>query len=219
MCAQAIFIIRTYAFTGRNKFILVFLVAAWVALLGSYLWIMSTRWFFPVELGSLFGDSPCFATDDPPSRHSEADFQHFSPRSNAILRLATFLLDSFMTAIVFIHTIRIQALRSQLAQAFIGQGLMAYVFLSGLNLVVAIIFFMPDRRFDGLGIFLGPTSAIMACRLILMLPRRTDPTSTTQLRAQSQLIQDGLEFTFAVPESISIDDDELDLHHPIERWN
>jgi hypothetical protein len=217
MSAHVVFIIRTYAFAGRNKFILAFLVAGWMALLGSYLWTMITKWTFPVELASLYGNSPCFGIDHP-SRQSGGNFEHYKPISNAMLTLATFLFDSLMTAIVFIYCIQFRNLWGQLVKVFVVQGLMAYVFLSALNLAFTIQVLMPHRQWDGLGMFRGLTSCIIACRLILALRRTTDPTATTQVRMLSQAVQDAIVRLEATERAV-IDNEEKDHHQPLERWD
>jgi len=191
MSAQVVFVIRTYAFAGRNKFILAFLVACWMAILGSLLWAMSTQWFFVPDWHLLFGDSGCFAINDPSLGKSRISFEHHSFDSNAAVALATLLFDSLMTAIVVIHFIRFRTTwgRGSLAKAFFVQGLIAYVMLLGLNLLQVASFFSPGNLFDGLAILYNPTSDIIACRLILALRRRADPTATTQIRNMSHLVR------------------------------
>jgi hypothetical protein len=105
---------------------------------------------------------------------------------------ATFLFDSVMTLLVFTHAIRRRTLALPLGKAFIAQGLMAYVMLSALDLSITIVFLLPYRENDGVVIMRPDTGCIIACRLILMLRRRVDPTADTQVRRQSEIVRDAI---------------------------
>jgi len=83
MSAQAVFIMRTYAFAGRNKLILAFLVACWIALFVAILWIPLAKFSLIDEFHILFGDAPCFASKD--SRNGDKNpWAHGSLNENAI---------------------------------------------------------------------------------------------------------------------------------------
>jgi len=196
--AQVVFIIRTYAFTGRNKFILAFLVASWMPILGTLLWILITEYRFIPEL-ELFGDGPCFADNKTNPKFS----------TNAASALATFIFESLMTAIVVVHCIRFRTMRIPFAKLFVEQGLTTYVIMASLHLFMALVLFTP---YEGLVILHGPASAIIACRLILMFRRRTDPTLTTHIPLQDRRSYVG--------ESVSINDTQSDGYDQlIERWD
>jgi len=214
MSAQAVFIIRTCAFTGRNKFMFAFLAACWIALLASNLWINITKWKVLVEWAQMFGNSPCIQTDDPEAGKSGVRSKAFN--ANAVLMLSTFLFDSALTMIVFIHHVRFRTMWCSLGKAFVVYGMVAYVMVSALNLVMAIVLFRPDRQWDGLTVLHGPTHDIIACRLILMLRRRADPTS--QLAKQSQIVRDGLR-RMEASALVVIDDTESDHEQAIESWD
>jgi len=176
MSAQVVFVIRTYAFTGCNKLVLAVVVACWAVLFGSFLWISSSQFNVSLEWHALMGDSACFAAERAPEDGPQ------SSRSNAWLALAALVFDSLMTAIVFFHFIRYRAMSGQLIKAFLVHGLTAYVMLSAVNIVVVLALFLPTSRYYGIGIFHGPACDIIACRLVLMLPRIVDST-TTQLQS------------------------------------
>jgi len=202
--AQPVIMIRTYAFTGRNKFILAFLVACWIAIVGCILWIESKAKKPLVELHLLFGDTACFPSGGDKMRIPLA-----------LYHLGVFFFDFLMTAIVFIHCIRFRTLWGPLGKAFVVQGLIAFVAMSALNLAIAVMFFNPVRTWQGLSICGGIASDIIACRLILTLRRRGDPAATTQVRNDSQLIQDALG-RLSAAENIAVD---ADRNQPIEGWD
>jgi hypothetical protein len=120
---------------------------------------------------TLMGDSPCFASE------------HQASKSNAWLALASLVFDSLMTAIVFFHFFRFRAMSGQLIKAFLVHGLTAYLMLSAANVVVVLTLFLPTRQYDGIGILHGPACDIIACRLVLMLPRMVDSNATTPLQS------------------------------------
>jgi len=216
MIAQIIFIIRTYAFTGRNKFLLAFLVACLIAFIGSNFWMMS-QWTLVVQLQMMFGDSACFALDPSASPKPGADYQdHHSFNAARILLICQVLFDSLMTVIIVVHCIRFRAIIwGPLGKVFVVQTVMAYVMISALSLAAAILLFEPDRQYDGLASLRDPLSCILGCRLILMLRRRVDPTATTQVRNRSLLVRDDIGRMEAA-EVVVIDDVK---NHPIESWD
>jgi len=202
MLAQGVFLIRTYAFAGRNKFILAFLFACWTALLVTVLRIPFANYIFFDEWHILFGDGGCFWT-------------HEAFNAHALFYLFTFLFDSLMTAIVLVQCIRFRGMRGQVGKVFVQQGLIAYLVLSAMNLTTAIGFFGPDRRFDSLAVVQTVTSNVIACRLILMLKRQADPT---QQRAYSESIRYPV-IQEEVTQSTLIDDASSHHNQPIEHWD
>jgi len=196
LIAQAVFIIRTYAFTGRNKFTLAFLVGCWISLCTTLLWILVTK--YSVINESIFKLDGTFACAL--QSHNVSPKYGFNGQLDRVRSLrplgmfifATFLFDSVMTLLVFTHAIRRRTLALPLGKAFIAQGLMAYVMLSALDLSITIVFLLPYRENDGVVIMRPDTGCIIACRLILMLRRRVDPTADTQVRRQSEIVRDAI---------------------------
>jgi len=208
--AQVVFIIRTYAFTGHNKLVLTVLVVLWSALLGASLWKQYDRWAVDPDWQQLIGDFPCFGKDRRVTSVTRDQI-------HAVFKLATFLLDSVMMAIVFIHCFHYRSMWGPLGKVFVAQGLIAYVMLSALHLATAITLFKPNSRVQGV-CFLGPNlSCVIACRLILMLKRRADPTATTQVRNQSLQIRKQIRDELVYPESPITDDTASGP--PIEHWH
>jgi hypothetical protein len=217
MAAQVVLIIRTYAFAGHNKLILVLLSSLWCAMLGAQLWKQITRWTVVVEWQDLIGDFPCFAWD---RRTTASGVGVYSRHIHAMFKLYTFLFDSLMMGIVFIHCLRYRAIWGPLAKVFVAQGLIAYVMMSALHLATTIILFNPNSRlYDGI-CFLPPVlGCVIACRLILMLRRRTDPNTTTQAHEHSKAIKDAIgQLELAALTDPTTDDSESDPQ-PIERWD
>jgi len=122
-----------------------------------------------------------------------------------------------MTAIVFIHCIRHRTTWGPLGQAFLRQGLVAYVMVSSLDLIGAVVLLMPDKQKNGIAVLRTPTNCVIACRLILMFRRRADPTATTQLQNESKNAQDQIDQLAA--EQYLADDSSSDRKGPIEGWD
>jgi len=212
MSAQAVFIMRTYAFAGRNKLILAFLVACWIALFVAILWIPLAKFSLIDEFHILFGDAPCFASKD--SRNGDKNpWAHGSLNENAIFFfLCTFLFDSLMTVIVFIQCIRFRGMWGQVGKAFVAQGLIAYLMLSALVLTTTMAFFGSSRGLDSVVFVQTLVSDVIACRLILML-RQVDPTH----RARTETLRDAVDRLDATGNIIS--DYATTNPKPIELWD
>jgi len=217
MSAQAVFVIRTYAFTGRNKFILAFLVACWIGLCVTIFWVMITRFTLFDEWHLFFGDSGCFGVAD---KSGEVSWAHPSLIGNAVFHLCTFCLDTFMTVLVLIQCVRFRSLWGPLGKAFLSQGLAAYVILSVMNLVLAVAYLGPDRNLDSMANLHVIFSDIIACRLILLLRlRAAPPTQTMEDRKNSELVRNAIGRIEAAAESEVTDDDESDHNVRIENWD
>jgi len=191
MSAQAVFIIRTYAFSGRNKLILTFLVTCWIGLFVAIIYVHTTKFTLFDEWHIYFGEMGCFGVADTTGA-SEVSWAHSSLIGNAVFQLCTFALDTFMTVIVLIRCIRLRSMNGPLGKVFVSQGLLAYVTLSVVNLALAFVFFGTDRRWDNMATLNVVFSDVIACRLILMLRRRADPTPTMQDRQYSEIVRDAV---------------------------
>jgi hypothetical protein len=213
LVSQGVFVIRTYAFTGRSKFIGGFLLASWMVLLASYFWILISKYAFTPFLHSLFGDTACIVEE------SEQGKTGLRYSAITVYSLATFLFDTLLTAMVFIRCIRSRTMWGPLGKAFVAQGVLAYLMLSGIDLAVAIVYLLPDQAHDGVAILRNPASCIIACRLILMFRRRADPTASTMIRNDSQFIR--VEARRVAVELAAKDSDETKSDHkePIEHWD
>jgi len=212
--AQAVFVIRTYAFTGRRKVILAFLAACWTALLITILWIYITKFTLIDDWLNLVGPSGCFAADESASTH--VAFSHPTLQANAVYLICSFIFELLMTAMVFIHCIRYRSMRGRLGKSFVVHGLMAFVVLSALNLATAIAFLSPEPRDDTMNIMNVLGSDLIACRLILMLRRQVNPTATTEDRKRSRLVRDAFG-RLEVMENVVIE--PSDQNKVIEHWD
>jgi len=219
MAAQVVLIIRTYAFAGHNKLIFILLAAIWIAMFGAQLWKQITRWSVVHEWQDLIGDFPCFAWD---RRTTASGVGVYSRHIHAMFKLYTFLFDTLMMAIVFIRCVRFRTIWGPLAKVFVAQGLIAYVMMSALHLATTVILFNPHSRlYDGI-CFLPPVlGCVIACRLILMLRRRTDPNTTTEARNQSKALQDAIvQLELAGLKNANSDSDDTESDpQPIEHWD
>jgi len=212
MMSQGVFIIRTYAFCGRNKFIGAFLFASWMVLFAVYFWILITKYTFGPGLHLLFGDTACIVEE---SAQAPTGLRY---SAITVFSLATFLFDTLLTAMVFIRCVRSRTMWGPLGKTFVTQGVLAYLMLSGIDLAVAIVYLLPDQAHDGVAILRNPASCIVACRLILMFRRRADPTASTMVRNDSQFIRVEARRVAAVLAAVD-SDSKSDNSEPIEHWD
>jgi NO-binding membrane sensor protein with MHYT domain len=96
--------------------------------------------------------------------------------------------------------------------------LMAYVIMSALNLATGVIFLRPTREWDGLCISVVVASDAIACRLILILRQRINPTQTRQDRQYSVVLGEAIA-RLGVARNVIIDDAVTGRNQPIERWD
>jgi len=192
LCPQAVILMRTYAFTGRSKYVLAMLLSAYLAFFSAYTWLFGSQFIVIKDLYLLFGNSACFAND----KHAE-DGQAFSSKRGVrtgLVTLGSFLLDVLMMGVIFVHCLRIRSTQGSLGRTFLKQGLGVFVVMSALNLLVASIYLGQNRQFDGVGIpFLMVLSPILVCRLVLKLRRTVSPSETEELRQQSCLVREAFE--------------------------
>jgi len=209
-----IFIIRTYAFTGHNKFILAFLVVYWIGLFITIQWIYGTVYERIDDLHVLFGDTSCIASEKEPV--SNDGFHSKSQSSTGIWNIFQFLFDSLMTMIVFIHCVR-HRIWSPLGKAFVFQTLLAYVLLTVLNIFSFTQYLSANRRWDAASCFYEQLNPVIACWLILSLKRNANPSATTEARENSRIVRDAVA-RLETTEDSATDDAVSEHYEPIERW-
>ncbi|KAJ8515366.1 hypothetical protein ONZ45_g7200 [Pleurotus djamor] len=191
LSAQGVMLIRTYAFTGRKLSVLLMLLACYLAVMGTEIWLFSSRFVFPEELYVAFGTSGCFANDAGAQSGSLFDPHRVAIQSGCVL-LGIFLLDVIMTATIIVHCIRIRSTQGALGKAFLAQGLVAFLVMSAVNLPSAVLYLRGDRLYNGLGLPYLFLSDVMACRLILLLRRKVTPTESDLLDEQSRIVREAL---------------------------
>jgi hypothetical protein len=207
LCPQGVILMRAYAFTGRNKFVLAILLPAYLAFITAFSWLLGSQFIYVKDLYFLFGTSACFAND----KHAEdgPGFSYTRATRTGLVILGSFLLDSLMMSVVILHCIRIRSTQGTLGRTFLKQGAGVFVVMSGLNLLVASIYLGRNRQFDGVGtpflMILGP---VLACRLVLMLRRTVSPSESEERRRQSCLVR----------EAFAAYDSSLEVELPRDAW-
>ncbi|KAJ8507120.1 hypothetical protein ONZ45_g10478 [Pleurotus djamor] len=217
LSAQGVMLIRTYAFTGRKLSVLLMLLACYLAVMGTEIWLFSSRFVFPEELYVAFGTSGCFANDAGAQSGSLFDPHRVAIQSGCVL-LGIFLLDVIMTATIIVHCIRIRSTQGALGKAFLAQGLVAFLVMSAVNLPSAVLYLRGDRLYNGLGLPYLFLSDVMACRLILLLRRKVKPTETDLLDEQSRIVREALAVDESA-ESLRIDKErETSFSFSLSLW-
>ncbi|KAF8273786.1 hypothetical protein EI94DRAFT_1714927 [Lactarius quietus] len=204
LSAQFILMLRTYAFSGRKKTVLVVLSIAFLGLVGVIIWVTSKQLslsfvFFVVKR------SGCFAISDQPTLNDAtiarlahgytATQSHFAYHIGMISILTTFF-DCLNMFVVIRHCVRERGTFGPLGQSFLKQGIPVYVIMTALNTLTIGTFFSSQLMQEIKGV--GPWFAYilpsaLSCRLVLMLRRKASPTET-ELRVQySHMVDEALE--------------------------
>ncbi|TEB21960.1 hypothetical protein FA13DRAFT_1799296 [Coprinellus micaceus] len=184
--SQGVMLMRAYAFTGRDRRVLMLLCTCYAILLGVNFWAFCTHLSMPPPEYFLFlGPMGCF-----PNYGSGVMAIRIG-----LSMLAATLMDLVSLITVLIYCKRQSAFKGgSLAEYFIGQGLGSFIIITIINVAAAIAFFKPPSFHSGLGI---PLSVIVpnliACRVILQLRRRVTLTPTELSRQYSAIVRFGLE--------------------------
>ncbi|KAK0464430.1 uncharacterized protein EV420DRAFT_1042849 [Desarmillaria tabescens] len=163
LSAQAVILIRSYAFSGQYLCILILLCTCWIGLAGADIWMFFTQFILVDLTFSISGSrSSCFGND----RHSEASYDSglFATPVGTVM-LISFGFDTLMMVLCIVHCLRTRSAQGPLGRAFLKQGIAAFLVISSLNFFTAMSFF---GRSSLTGITLPLTlvmSDIIACRL------------------------------------------------------
>ncbi|KAF8644415.1 hypothetical protein AX16_008475 [Volvariella volvacea WC 439] len=210
LSAQVVILIRSWAFAGRNPIILGMLVTCFIILAGAEIWLFGTNFVVVKELYLLLGDSACFANDGLAQAGGPYEYLSAfptavsspvsdSPRDDdvdslQIIMLGAFFFDLLMMLIVIVYCIRIRSVRGRLGKTFLFQGFSGFVVISSLNLMTACLYFSPNRQWDGLGLpIIAILPDVIACRLILALRKRVNPTASAVERKHSKVVRDAFQ--------------------------
>ncbi|KAF8887366.1 hypothetical protein BD779DRAFT_1672813 [Infundibulicybe gibba] len=175
--AQAVMLMRAYAFSGRKRKTLIFLLPCYGALIAIYIWALC----FdvkppPVLFYFVFGQSGCFP-------YSEDKIA----LRLGIAMLAAVLMDMASLSVVFFYTRR-RSMQGSLGKIFIHQGLYAFMFLFAMNVSFAALYFEKNNVYRGIGLpFILVVANLVACRIILHLKEQVTRATYTY-RANSIMI-------------------------------
>ncbi|KZV73893.1 hypothetical protein PENSPDRAFT_682447 [Peniophora sp. CONT] len=161
--AEAILLVRTYAFFGRDKRVLAVLVCMILGLL-SYQLYVATSAMLPLPF--LGETGPCF----PMSRPGEAQVLGFF--------VAPLAFDTIITIITLAKAYSMRQRNgssSQIIQVFLKEGFFYYFLISGANLMNGIFYFQPHSEMSAIMIPLSVMlSPVLACRMIIDIRARAD---------------------------------------------
>ncbi|KAH9858241.1 hypothetical protein C2E23DRAFT_880880 [Lenzites betulinus] len=168
VAAECILLIRTYAFFGRNIFILTFLLVALAGVVSYQLYVATSQMLLlPFLPGTTSG--PCFPMSKPHSAHLLGFF------------IAPLLYDTVVTFMTIGKAVSIRRRNggpsSQLIQTFLREGVFYYILISFANLINGIFYLQPRQAISAICIPLSVMlSPVLACRLILDLRERGSET-------------------------------------------
>jgi len=179
---QGVMLMRAYAFSGRNKRVLLLLCLCYIGLIGVDIWVFCTQIAAPPPIFYLVvGRTGCFP-----------DYGNgFMALRIGYSMLASTLMDLVSLIVVLVHCHRTRSRQISLGRYFVNQGLAAFCFVSAVNILTAAIFFEPNSFKSGIGLpFILVVSNLIACRVILQLRRQVMPTKSEISRRHSQLVRD-----------------------------
>lgn len=181
---HAVMMMRAYAFTGRNRKILIGLSLLYIALIAVNLRVFITENTLPSEgFYDILGPMGCFPNYGIPSMAARMGY----------VMIAAVVTDGVSLAVILVHCYRTRSLGSSLGKFFVCQGV--YAFLSALmvNTTAAVLFFRPGKGHIGIGVPLFLVAPdFIACRLILQLRRKVSLTDSEISRRNSQIVHDAL---------------------------
>jgi len=194
LSAQFILMLRTYAFSGRKKQVLVILSITFFSLVGVIIWVTSKEItlllvFVFVKRGG------CFAlSDQPTSATQSAVSLPITYHLGMISILATFF-DCLNMTIVIWHWVQRGTL-GPLGQSFLKQGIFVYVVMTALNALTIVGYLSPYLLSQGLSTtawFAYILPSALSCRLVLLLRRKASPTDTELRLEYSRVVNEALE--------------------------
>ncbi|KAI9443622.1 hypothetical protein H4582DRAFT_1210011 [Lactarius indigo] len=197
LSTQFILMLRAYAFSGRNKQVLVVLSITYLGLVGVIIWVISKE-LSPAPLFFITKRSGCFAMSDGPDLTMLATGAVPMPIAyhvGMISILATFF-DCLNMLIVLSHWVRERGALGPLGKSFLKQGILVYVVMTALNALTIGAFLNPLPIHQGLGScswFAYILPSALACRLVLMLRQKASPTETELRLEHSHMINEALE--------------------------
>jgi hypothetical protein len=107
--------------------------------------------------------------------------------------LAAVLMDLISLIVVAYYCVVNKSRDISLGRYFLRQGLLSFIFICLVNIAAAIEYFKPPRFFGGVGIPVAfMVSNILACRIILQLRAKVNPTSTQLDQLNSLMIDNVL---------------------------
>ncbi|EDR01637.1 uncharacterized protein LACBIDRAFT_310756 [Laccaria bicolor S238N-H82] len=160
----AVMVMRAYAFSGRNRWVLIPLATCYSGLLAVDIWAFCIDIKpIPPSFYTLIGRTGCFPNYGDQDR---ADAIGYSMQCR-----------------------KAQNREVSLARYFISQGLSSFGFIAFTNATTAVCFFRRNHGGRGVGLPLVLVSSnLVACRVILLLRRKASPTQSEISRRNSNIV-------------------------------
>jgi len=190
LSAQLILMLRSYAFSGRQRPVLVVLSIPFFILVGFVVWVVSTQ----LNLTALFmirERSACFATSNQPISGAVRAVGAYQLGTISVL---TAVFDCINVFIVIRHCVRERRNLGPLGQSFLKQGVLVYVIMTALNALTIGTYFTPHLLSQGQGSwFAYILPSALSCRLVLILRRQARPTETELHVQYSHMIDEAIQ--------------------------
>lgn len=202
LSAQFIMMLRTHAFSGRNKIVLAVLSITILGLFSVILWVIYEHSTLSLLFIVVKGTG-CFPLSDQPNfvlvqgagavQAASSPFAYYYHLG--IISILTALFDGLNMFIVIRHCIRERGTFGPIGKSFLRQGVLVYVIMTLLNmLTIGTIFssqLLPDAKLIPWFAYILPS--VLACRLVLMLRRKASPTETDLRIEYSHMVNEALE--------------------------
>ncbi|KAI0252335.1 hypothetical protein BJV78DRAFT_347277 [Lactifluus subvellereus] len=196
LSAQFILMLRSYAFSGRRRLVLVVLSTVFFSLVGVVVWVIGKQLY----LTSLFvirERNGCFATSNPPLFGRSPTIGAYQL---GLISLLTALFDCLNVFVVIRHCVRERSTLGPLGQSFLKQGVLVYVTMTALNALTIGTYFTSNLIHQGVGSwFAYILPSALSCRLVLILRRKVRPTPTELDIQYSNMINEALEMIAVQP--------------------
>ncbi|KZW03055.1 hypothetical protein EXIGLDRAFT_828814 [Exidia glandulosa HHB12029] len=158
---EAILILRTYAFTGGKKAVLVSLSICLVVPVVYQVWVGTASAMMP-------GGHGCFPVDVGKARHLSGTF------------LSMVLYDVLITVVFFGYAFRVLnfelGLATPLTKLFMREGFVYFVCITAINIANSILNFQSNGALGTVGVPMSLSlPSVLCCRLVLNLRHFADP--------------------------------------------
>jgi len=196
LSAQFILMLRSYAFSGRRRLILLTLSTSFFGLVSYVVWVVSKE----LSLTALFlinERSGCFATSNQPVAGS---LRVVGAYQLGLISVLTAVFDCLNMFIVIRHCVRERSTLGPLGESFLKQGVLVYVIMTALNALTIGTYFSNHLLYQAQGSwFAYILPSALSCRLVLLLRRKASPTETELQDQFSQMVDEALEMVIVEP--------------------
>jgi len=196
LSAQFILMLRSYAFSGRRRLVLVALCTSFLSLAGYVVWVVSNQ----LDLTALFlikERSGCFATSNQPIAGL---LRGVGAYQLGVISVLTAFFDCLNMFVVVRHCVRERSTLGPLGESFLKQGVLVYIIMTGLNAFTIGTYFSSHLLFQAQGSwFAYILPSALSCRLVLTLRRKATPTDSELQDQFSQMVDEALEMVVVEP--------------------